>query len=85
MDEHGVAGSVRGAAAAQSFLASGLLMSRFVAEPLYDVVMGWSPQSPPGDWATYRQRWWYINLVRAVGSAIVCTSFLAAAYRIAAR
>ena len=76
-------GSVLWLALLEWFLVSAFIVSRYVAEPLYDIVMVWSPESPPVDWLYYRQRWWYINLARTVGATMACVSFLVASYRLA--
>jgi uncharacterized membrane protein len=40
---------------------------------------GWSVQSPPGDWASVRDRWQVAHLVRTVAAVSAFGAFVAAA------
>lgn len=50
------------------FFAGALLVSRQIAEPLYDVMMNWDIEALPPDWGMCRQRWLQINLIRAASA-----------------
>lgn len=50
------------------FLAGPFLISRYAAEPLYDVILGWKAQSPPADWRAVRERYFRINRLRTASS-----------------
>ncbi|WNG39625.1 hypothetical protein F0U61_42600 [Archangium violaceum] len=50
------------------FLAGPFLLSRYAAEPLYDVILGWGVQSPPADWRVVRERYFRINRLRTASS-----------------
>jgi uncharacterized membrane protein len=51
--------------AAIAFVATGLI-TRFANQPLNAIVMGWSPSSPPADWAALRDNWWHWHVLRIV-------------------
>jgi hypothetical protein len=57
-----------------------VLVSRFLAEPNYDVVLGWDPDDVPGDWVTVRRRYFTLNWVRGAFTWVAFVLFLAAAY-----
>jgi hypothetical protein len=61
-----------------SFVFGPFLTSRFGAEPLYDVILGWPAQAPPADWQTIRERYFRLNLVRLIGSGSAFLLFLLA-------
>jgi hypothetical protein len=61
-----------------AFMAGPFLTSRFAAEPLYDVILGWTVQSPPPDWQVTRDRYFRLNLVRLIGSGLAFLLFLLA-------
>ncbi|HEX2907655.1 MAG TPA: anthrone oxygenase family protein [Phototrophicaceae bacterium] len=61
-----------------AFVVGALGISRFAAEPLYDVIMGWKPSAPPADWPQYRQRWYQLNLMRGTGALAAFVLFLVA-------
>ncbi|MCO5107594.1 MAG: DUF1772 domain-containing protein [Burkholderiaceae bacterium] len=42
------------------------LVTRFENQPINALVLGWSPSSPPPDWAVLRDRWWRWHELRAV-------------------
>lgn len=46
------------------FLAAGAI-TRFCNQPLNAVVMTWSPDAPPGDWAVVRDVWWRWHVRRS--------------------
>lgn len=51
-----------------AFVAGPVLVSRFFAEPIYDVFLSWRSISPPEDWREARDRYFRINAVRGLGS-----------------
>jgi len=55
-----------------------VLVSRYLAEPNYDVILGWDPAAPPTDWRVAQRRYVCLNWIRGafVWSAFGC--FLAA-------
>lgn len=61
-----------------AFFAGPILGSRFVAEPLYDVILGWDAQAPPADWLATRARYYRINAIRTTGSLAALVLFVAA-------
>lgn len=61
-----------------AFILGPFLFSRFAAEPLYDVILGWPVQSPPAHWQLTRARYFRLNLVRLTGSALAFLFFLLA-------
>jgi hypothetical protein len=61
-------------------IAGPLLVSRFLAEPNYDVMLAWDPDAVPANWLEVRQRYFVLNWVRAVATWIAFALFAAAAY-----
>lgn len=61
-------------------LVGAVLVSRFAAEPNYEVILGWDPTDPPQSWRITRRRYFALNWIRGalVWTAFGC--FLAAAY-----
>jgi uncharacterized membrane protein len=59
------------------FLAAGLI-TRFLNMPINAIVMTWSSDSLPGDWAGLRDGWWKWHCVRLL-AGLVGLSFLIAA------
>jgi hypothetical protein len=57
-----------------------VLVSRFLAEPNYDVILGWDPDAVPGDWVAVRKRYFTLNWVRGAFTWVAFALFLAAAY-----
>jgi hypothetical protein len=55
-------------------------MSRFLAEPNYEVILRWNADQPPGELLTARHRYFALNWARGAltWAAFVC--FLAATY-----
>ena len=61
-----------------AFFAGPILGSRFVAEPLYDVMLSWDAHQPPADWQATRARYYRINAIRTTGSLAALVLFVAA-------
>jgi len=57
-----------------------LLTSKFLAEPNYEVILGWDPDAVPSDWPVARERYFRLNWIRAVLTWIAFALFLAAAF-----
>lgn len=57
-----------------------LLISRYLAEPNYDVILGWDPDAVPADWQDARRRYFALNWIRAVLTWTAFGLFLAATY-----
>src|ERR671916_337107 len=62
-----------------AFWCGSILPSTFVAQPLYGVFMSWGIDAPPQDWREARDRYFRINVVRGLGSAIAFVCFVIAA------
>lgn len=61
-------------------VAGPLLVSRFLSEPTYDVILGWDPADPPAGWEAVRSRYFALNWLRAASTWVAFALFLAAAY-----
>lgn len=61
-------------------VAGPLLASRFLAEPNYDVILGWDPDAVPQDWRTARDRMVGLNWLRATATWLAFASFAVATY-----
>jgi hypothetical protein len=57
-----------------------LLVSVLLAEPNYDVILGWDPDHLPADWQAVRDRWIALNWVRGAITWAAFALFLAASY-----
>ena len=57
-----------------------LLVSRFLAEPNYAVILGWNPAAMPAGWQAVRRRYFRWNWVRGVFTWAAFGLFLAAAF-----
>jgi uncharacterized membrane protein len=56
-----------------------ILTSRYVAEPLYDVFVGWDADAPPDDWQRARERYFRLNnAIRGPCSAVAFICFVVA-------
>jgi len=42
------------------------LVTRFANQPINALVMTWSAQAPPANWAQLRDEWWQWHIVRSV-------------------
>ena len=61
-------------------VAGPLLVSRYAAEPNYDVILGWDPAAVPAGWLATRRRYFALNWIRGVCTWVAFALFLAAAY-----
>jgi hypothetical protein len=75
----GSAAFVLTAAGLLAFWCGSILPSTFVAQPLYGVFMSWEVDAPPQDWREARERYFSINVVRGLGSAVAFVCFVIAA------
>jgi hypothetical protein len=57
-----------------------LLTSRLLAEPNYEVILGWDPDHVPADWEVARRRYFALNWMRGGFTWAAFACFLAAAY-----
>lgn len=57
-----------------------LLTSRFLAEPNYDVILGWDPDAPPANWRAVRAKYFRLNWVRGGFTWVAFALFLAAGW-----
>lgn len=62
---------------AACLIAAGLV-TRFLNQPINAIVMTWSADSPPANWAQLRDDWWRWHVVRA-GAGVVGLCLLIAA------
>jgi uncharacterized membrane protein len=60
-----------------AFVSGPVLVSRFAAEPIYDVFLSWKAGSPPENWRAARDRYFRLNQVRLLGSGAAFVLFLA--------
>ncbi len=49
-------------------IAGPLLVSNRLAEPNYDVILGWDPDAPPAGWEQVRERYFTLNWIRAAAT-----------------
>jgi len=61
------------------FWCGSILPSTFIAQPLYGVFIGWEIDAPPQDWLEARGRYFRVNVVRGLGSALAFVCFVIAA------
>jgi uncharacterized membrane protein len=50
------------------------IVTRFANQPINAIVLTWSAQSPPAEWAQLREQWWQWHIVRtvaAIGSLVL--------------
>ncbi len=64
-------------AAAAALIVVGLV-TRFLNQPINEIVMTWNANSPPAEWTTLRDAWWRWHLVR-LGLAILGLSLIVGA------
>ena len=62
-----------------AFWCGSMLSSTFIAQPLYGVFLGWEIDAPPPDWQAARDRYFRLNVVRGLGSALAFVLFVIAA------
>ena len=62
-----------------AFWCGSMLPSTFLAQPLYGVFMSWEIDAPPQDWREARNRYFRLNVVRGLGSALAFVCFVIAA------
>ena len=62
-----------------AFWCGSILPSTFFAQPLYGVFMSWGIDAPPQDWREARDRYFRVNVVRGLGSAVAFVCFVIAA------
>ena len=67
------------AAGLLAFWCGSMLPSTFLAQPLYGVFMSWEIDAPPHDWGEARNRYFRLNVVRGLGSALALVCFIIAA------
>jgi uncharacterized membrane protein len=62
-----------------AFWCGSILPSTFIAQPLYGVFMSWEIDALPQDWREARDRYFHVNVVRGLGSAVAFVCFVIAA------
>ena len=60
-------------------LITAALVTRFANQPINAIVMSWTAQSPPPNWAQLRDEWWHWHIVRTYAgiAALVLHVFVA--------
>lgn len=53
-------------AASAILLIAAALITRFGNQPINALVMTWTPQAPPANWAELRDQWWRLHVVRTL-------------------
>jgi hypothetical protein len=48
------------------FLIISGLITRFGNQPINDIVMTWSKETPPGNWIQLRDKWWSLHVIRTI-------------------
>jgi len=76
----GTAGFVLTALGLVACVAGPLLVSRFLAEPNYEVMLAWDPDAMPANWRAIRRRYFRLNWIRAAATWTAFVLFAAAAY-----
>ena len=66
------------AAGLLAFWCGSILPSTFIAQPVYGIFMSWEIEAPPEDWQVARDRYFRVNVVRGLGSAIAFICFVVA-------
>ena len=56
------------------------VMSRLLAEPNYEVILGWDPAAVPADWRATRRRYFALNWARGAFTWAAFALFLTATY-----
>jgi predicted membrane channel-forming protein YqfA (hemolysin III family) len=59
-----------------AFWCGSILPSTFIAQPLYGVFMSWEIDALPQDWRETRDRYFHVNVVRGLGSAVAFVCFV---------
>jgi hypothetical protein len=59
-------------------VAGPLLVSRFMSEPNYDVMLGWDPDALPQGWEAVRARYFALNWIRTAATWTTFGLFIAA-------
>jgi hypothetical protein len=54
------------------------VVSRWLSEPNYDVMLAWDPDAMPADWRAVRSRYFALNWVRAAATWVAFAMFLSA-------
>ncbi len=62
-----------------AFWCGSILPSTFFAQPLYGIIVSWGIDAPPQDWREARDRYFRLNVVRGLGSALAFVCFVIAA------
>src|SRR5215207_7767442 len=75
----GSAAFVLTAAGLLAYWCGSILPSTFIAQPVYGVFMSWEVDAPPQDWREARERYFRVNVVRGLGSAVAFVCFVIAA------
>jgi uncharacterized membrane protein len=57
------------------FITGPILVSRWLNEPWYDGVMGWSAELAPANWRAARMQWYRYNLLRMSIGVLGCGLF----------
>jgi hypothetical protein len=61
-----------------AFWCGSILPSTFIAQPVYGIFMSWETEATPENWQMARDRYFRVNVVRGMGSAIAFVCFVVA-------
>jgi hypothetical protein len=61
-----------------AFWCGSILPSTFIAQPVYGIFMNWETEATPENWQMARDRYFRVNVVRGMGSAIAFVCFVVA-------
>lgn len=56
--------------AAAGFFVACILITRFGNKPIDDMVMAWTPETMPGNWAELRDQWWTLHIWRTLAELV---------------
>ncbi len=62
-----------------AFWCGSMLPSTFIAQPVYGIFVSWEIDAPPQDWRVARDRYFRVNVIRGLGSAVAFVCFVIAA------
>jgi hypothetical protein len=52
------------------FFITCILISALGNRPIDNIVMTWTNNAPPGNWATFRDKWWSLHIMRSMSELI---------------
>ncbi|MDT3678709.1 MAG: DUF1772 domain-containing protein [Burkholderiaceae bacterium] len=67
--------------AAAACLIAAALITRFGNQPINALVLHWTAETPPEDWQTWRDRWWWLHEIRTLAGVVAYALTLLAVLR----